>query len=86
RSGHGGKAVGASKAGAHSSASRNGSAARNGSARASSHARTSASVRKDSRTDARGGRKPALTAGAKAGSRGRYGFTAPRKQGTKKRG
>jgi hypothetical protein len=31
-------------------------------------------------------RKPALTAGAKAGNTGRYGFRAPSKQGTKKRG
>jgi len=54
-------------------------------------ARTAGGARKDARTDARGGRKPALTAGAKAGNRGRYGFTAPgkatmSKQGTKKRG
>jgi len=47
-------------------------------------ARGSAS-RKDVRVDARS-RKPALTAGAKAGNSKRYGFTAPAKQGTKKRG
>jgi 23S rRNA pseudouridine2605 synthase len=34
----------------------------------------------------RGNRKPALTASAKAGSRARYGFTAPARQGSKKRG
>ncbi len=78
RNGHAGKSAGASNGSARGSASRNGSAARNG------------GPRKDARTDVRGSRKPALTAGAKAGSRGRYGFTAPqrqgRKQGTKKRG
>ncbi|HTW79240.1 MAG TPA: hypothetical protein VME23_06850 [Terracidiphilus sp.] len=47
-------------------------------------ARGSAS-RKDGRVDARS-RKPALTAGAKAGNNKRYGFTAPAKQRTKKRG
>ncbi len=47
------------------------------------------SSRKDVRADARpsrNGRKPALTAGAKAGNGKRYGFTALSKQGTKKRG
>jgi len=75
RNGHasGGKTGGASNGGA-----RNGSLARSGSA-----------PRKDLRADARparGGRTSTLTAGAKAGSNGRYGFTAPTKQGTKKRG
>jgi 23S rRNA pseudouridine2605 synthase len=44
---------------------------------------------KDARTEqraARSNRKPALTASAKAGSRGRYGFRAPARQGSKKRG
>lgn len=41
-------------------------------------------VRKDAR--GAGNRKPALTAGAKAGNSKRYGFTAPAKRGTKKRG
>lgn len=41
-------------------------------------------TRKDVRADARGKRKPALTAGAKAGNSKRYGFTARPKQ--KKRG
>ncbi len=40
--------------------------------------------RKDGR--AGGSRKPALTAGTKAGNGKRYGFTAPAKRGTKKRG
>jgi len=40
-----------------------------------------AALRKDTRS-----RKPALTAGAKAGNSKRYGFTAPAKQRTKKRG
>ena len=39
-----------------------------------------------SATPAARGRKPVLTAGAKAGNDGRYGFRAPAKQGTKKRG
>jgi len=59
-----------------------------GTGRASSLTRSSA-PRKDSRNDARsarGGRTPALTAGAKAGNSKRYGFTARPKQGTKKRG
>ena len=48
-------------------------------------------ARKDSRSDARpssrsGSRKPALTAGAKAGNSKRYGFTARPKKGAKKRG
>ncbi|MGA7856348.1 MAG: hypothetical protein WCA11_00360 [Terracidiphilus sp.] len=46
-------------------------------------------TRKDSRTDARparGGRKPAMTAGAAAGNGKRFGFTARPKQGPKKRG
>lgn len=45
--------------------------------------------RKDVRADkhvSRSSRKPALTASAKAGSRGRYGFTAPSKRSSKKRG
>ncbi len=50
----------------------------------------SSSPRKDARPDARpsrnGSRKPALTAGAKAGNSKRYGFTARPKQETKKRG
>ena len=58
-------------------------------ARTGSFARGTASARKDPRTDARsshGGRKPALTAGAKAGNSKRFGFTAPRKPNPKKRG
>jgi hypothetical protein len=47
-------------------------------------ARSSAS-RKEVRVDARS-RKPALTAGAKAGNSKRYGFTAPARRRTKKRG
>jgi 23S rRNA pseudouridine2605 synthase len=54
------------------------------SARGSASARGNVS-RKDVRVDARS-RKPALTAGAKAGNSKRYGFTAPAKQRTKKRG
>jgi 23S rRNA pseudouridine2605 synthase len=43
-------------------------------------------TRNDARTDARSRRKPALSASAKAGNRTRYGFTAPSKQRSKKRG
>jgi hypothetical protein len=67
---------------------RNGSTVGGNAGRASNLTRSSA-PRKDSRTDARsarGGRTPALTAGAKAGNSKRYGFTARPKQGTKKRG
>jgi hypothetical protein len=43
-------------------------------------------TRKDARTDVRSRRKPALTASTKAGNRARYGFTAPGRQRSKKRG
>ncbi|MGA2672332.1 MAG: hypothetical protein ABSE99_03810 [Terracidiphilus sp.] len=73
------RANGAKPAGKPSASSRNGSLPRNGSA-----------PRKDSRPDARpaarGSRKPALAAGAKAGNSKRFGFTARPKQATKKRG
>ena len=75
RSGH---SNGSKPAGKPGATSRSGSLARNGSA-----------PRKDSRPDARpahSSRKPALAAGAKAGNSKRFGFTAPAKQGTKKRG
>jgi 23S rRNA pseudouridine2605 synthase len=39
-----------------------------------------------SRKDVRASRKQELTASAKTGARGRYGFTAPSRQGSKKRG
>jgi hypothetical protein len=65
-------------------------------ARPGTLSRTSSAPRKDSRTDARpaarGARKPALAAGAKAGNSNRFGFTArpkPKPQSnreTKKRG
>jgi hypothetical protein len=45
--------------------------------------RSSGLTRKDTRTDSR---KPALTAGAKAGNSKRYGFTARPKPESKKRG
>jgi hypothetical protein len=63
-----------------------------GKPRIASATRASSTTRKDARPDARparGSRKPALTAGAKAGNSKRYGFTArPKakaKQETKKR-
>ena len=51
-------------------------------------ARRPNAARKDTRTTARNvrGRKPALAAASKAGNRTRYGFTAPPRQRTKKRG
>ena len=73
RNGHSGK-----PAGKPSSTSRNGSLLLKSSA-----------PRKDARTDARSSRssrKPALTAGAKAGNSKRFGFTAPARQRSKKRG
>jgi hypothetical protein len=51
--------------------------------------RSASAPRKDSRTDARPShtsRKPAMTAGAKAGNSKQFGFTARPKQETKKRG
>jgi 23S rRNA pseudouridine2605 synthase len=51
--------------------------------------RSAGIARKDSRTDTRAvreNRKPALTAGAKAGNSKRFGFTARPNKGTKKRG
>jgi len=57
--------------------------------RSGSLLRKSNSPRKDVRTNARSSRparKPALAAGAKAGNSKRYGFTAPARPRTKKRG
>jgi len=60
------------------------------SSRGTSLPRNGSAPRKDSRPDARpaarGSRKPALAAGAKAGNSKRFGFTARPKQATKKRG
>ena len=81
RNGH---SSGASAAGNAGTASRSSSQPRNGSG-----TRSGSAARKDARPDARparSNRKPALTAGTKAGNSKRFGFTAPPKQGTKKRG
>jgi hypothetical protein len=88
RNGHsanGHSANGNGKSNSTARAQRNGHAS-NGKVTAKSgvSARGKAS-RKDARVDTRS-RKPALTAGAKAGNSKRYGFTAPAKQRTKKRG
>jgi uncharacterized membrane protein YgcG len=67
-----------------SSVSRNGSSTRSGSS-----ARNGSAPHNDTRPDARpvrSNRKPALTAGTKAGNSKRFGFTARPKQETKKRG
>ena len=65
-------------------------AGKSGSTRnSSSLLRKSSSPRKDVRTNARSARparKPALSAGAKAGNSKRYGFTAPARKSSKKRG
>ncbi len=56
---------------------------------AKSASRRPGASRKDVRADqraSRGNRKPALTASAKSGNRSRYGFTAPSRQRSKKRG
>jgi hypothetical protein len=57
----------------------------NGKATAKPTRRADAS-RKSARPDARGSRKPALTASTKAGNRSRYGFTASSNRRSKKRG
>ncbi len=57
----------------------------NGKAAAKSVRRADA-TRKGARTDARGSRKPALTASTKAGNRSRYSFTASSNRRSKKRG
>jgi 23S rRNA pseudouridine2605 synthase len=66
------------------------SAVKSGSRSASrSASRRPTSSRKDVRSEkriVRAKRKPALTATAKAGARGRYGFTASPRRGSKKRG
>ncbi len=69
----------------HSSGSKSsaspGAAPRNG-----SQSRSAGASRTDARPAAHSSRKPALTAGAKAGNSKRFGFTAPPSKGTKKRG
>ena len=69
--------------GSHSSWSKHNG--HNGKSASSSSAASRSTLRKSVKPAARG-RKPVLTAGAKAGNSGRYGFRAPAKQGTKKRG
>jgi hypothetical protein len=84
RPAHAGKSVAAGRSGKASPASRtqrnNG---RTGNGKPA--AKPAVAARKDARGSSKS-RKPALTAGAKAGNSKRYGFTAPAKQGTKKRG
>jgi 23S rRNA pseudouridine2605 synthase len=83
RNGHASNGNG--KATTQSRVQRNGHASNSKVKAKSGVAAHSSSSRKDVRVDARS-RKPALTAGAKAGNSKRYGFTAPAKQRTKKRG
>jgi 23S rRNA pseudouridine2605 synthase len=68
--------------------SANGKAAAKPAARRADASRKSARPvsRTGARPDARGNRKPALTASAKAGNRSRYGFTASSNRRSKKRG
>jgi hypothetical protein len=87
RNGHANGAKASAKPGATSRGSsvpRNGGVTRNGGG-----TRNGSVPHKDARSDARpvrSSRKPALTAGTKAGNSKRFGFTARRKQETKKRG
>jgi hypothetical protein len=83
RNGHASNGNG--KATSQSRVQRNGHASNGKVVAKSGVAARSGTSRKDVRVDARS-RKPALTAGAKAGNSKRYGFTAPAKQRTKKRG
>jgi len=78
-----GNSNGAKAVGKSSSNGRNGSISRNGS---SLRKETRAKDARPDARNARGGRKPAMTAGAKAGNSKRYGFTARPKRETKKRG
>ena len=71
-----------SKSSANSGASARGFS-RNGS---SARKNVRASTRANSRPDARSSRKPALAASARAGNGKRFGFTAPSKHRSKKRG
>jgi len=64
---------------------RNGHAT-NGKVNAKSVSRRAGAARKDSRSNARASRKPALTASTKASNRSRYGFTASSNRRSKKRG
>jgi hypothetical protein len=83
RNGHASNGNG--KAASQSRVQRNGHASNGKVVAKSGAAARPSSSRKDVRVDGRS-RKPALTAGAKAGNSKRYGFTAPAKQKTKKRG
>jgi hypothetical protein len=69
----------------HSNGHGNGHSSNKAAKGTTSAARSNGNPRKSGKTDARS-RKPVLTAGAKAGNSRRYGFTAPAKQRTKKRG
>jgi 23S rRNA pseudouridine2605 synthase len=75
---------------AHSNGGRTNGKAAVSKGRSSGLSRNSSAPRKDARVvearSSRTGRKPPLTAGAKAGNSKRYGFTARPKAGTKKRG
>jgi hypothetical protein len=83
RPAHAGKGVAAARNGKASPASRAQHNGRPGNGKPA--AKPAVAARKDVR-GANNSRKPALTAGAKAGNSKRYGFTASAKQGTKKRG
>jgi hypothetical protein len=96
KGGHAASSNGSRSNGSHSNGSRNGSSSTPSWSKNNGHgkivkagSKTSVSGRKarpESRTDARGNRKPALTSGAKAGNSKRFGFTARPNRGTKKRG
>ena len=83
-----GQRNGAKTAGKPSAAARTGSLSRSSAPRNGTRPETRSKARPEARTDARPGRssrKPALTAGAKAGNSKVFGFTARPKQETKKR-
>jgi len=79
-------ANGASAHGRHTSHVPSGKSSKASSRLVARHGGTSRQDVRSEKRVAHGNRKPTLTASAKAGSRGRYGFTAPAKQGSKKRG
>jgi hypothetical protein len=95
--GHAASSNGSHSNGARSNGSRNGSSSSPSWSKSNGHSKTvktgskktavsGRKARVESRTDARGNRKPALTTGAKAGNSKRFGFTARPNRGTKKRG
>lgn len=85
RTGHPAAAGSRDRNGSHATwAKHNGHSSKPGSG-SNGTSRNGNGLRKNGKNESRS-RKPVLTAGAKAGNSRRYGFRAPAKQGTKKRG